>query len=73
MKSYNGTKRSMLRLKGHVKGIMDKANEQAKLALKGKELKLKTNTLKVCFNLPNAPGTKFDAALYALGPTCIQI
>jgi hypothetical protein len=73
MKSYNGTKRSMLRIKGHVKDILGKASEQAKLSLIGKELKINTNTVKVSFNNPENAGTKIDAAFYAFGPTCTEI
>ena len=27
MKAYNGSKRSMIKMKGHIKNIIDKANE----------------------------------------------
>ena len=67
MKPYKGTRRSMLKAGATVKKIFDAVAEQAKLAMIGQELKMKSHSISVGFNRPEKAGTHIEANLWLGG------
>ena len=64
MKSYNGTRRSMLKAGSVTKKIFAAIKDQAKNEMIGKELKMKSHSLTVGFNSPSNPGSIIETNIW---------
>jgi len=66
MKSYTGTKRTMLRISKGSTSIFNALSSKAKEAFGG-ELKTKTHKFSVSFNAPKKVGAHLETAFYLCG------
>ena len=64
MKPFNGSRRTMLRLGGGAKKLLETVADKARKAIIGQEMKVKNHSLTVGFNAPENPKTKVQINIF---------
>lgn len=73
MKSLTGTQKTLLRLGGHSKNLLDLIGEKAKLSLMSDKLVTKNHSMSIGFDAPQDPATVLNVNAWIVGKKFAQV